>query len=106
MRPFDGQSLERLTQEKEAAATGVQRKEAIGREAADRREPQRLQDRESYGRWQEEEVSDRWVDTSDRGRATEKESPEKWVQDRWPKGREAPIRIVKRTFVTKVRKMN
>lgn len=120
VRPFDGQSLERLTQEKEAPAKEVQGKEAIAREAADRGEPERQQDRESSGRWQEEEVSDRWVDTGDRGRATEKESREKWaqygwqdtdlrprwVQDRWPKGREAPIRIVKRTFVTTVRKMS
>ena len=90
---------ERLVQDKEPPEREVQARRVQDREAEERwAQDRRALERESLDRWTPER------------RTLEREPPVRWVPegeppDRWGKHREAPSRIVKKTFVPPVRSM-
>lgn len=93
-RAQEGLVQDKEPPEREVQAGRVQDKEAEERWARDRR----ALERESLDRWAQER------------RTPEREPPVRWVPkgeppDRWGKHREAPSRIVKKTFVPPVRSM-
>ncbi len=91
------------------------------------REPlEKLQDRGLEGRRHDEELPERWAQNKrardrepivrqvqertvperwERFSWEDKEPPERWSQYRWAKAKKGPSRVVKRTFVTTVRRM-
>ena len=76
-------------------------REPSGRRPQGRETPGLRQDREATGRLADQRPPKRWLDQGPQETWRDREVPARSTKDRWPRDKQAPSRMVKKTFVPK-----